>query len=139
MSKYKTNQPKTINKMSKTQKSQNQANWLLKYAIRNKLRHESNAAYQISPEPILDTNGYAKKEVGGRGGAYKYIYIYTKRYIIIYTCTCTYSTHAYVHIYIYICIYITKKNDPSTKPQTTFWVAIQKAFRMHPGGTYINL
>ena len=30
-----------------------------------------NAAYQISPKPTLDTNGYAKKEVGGRGGAYK--------------------------------------------------------------------
>ena len=37
-----------------------------------KLRHESNAAYQISPTPILDTNEYAKKEVGGRGGAYKF-------------------------------------------------------------------
>ena len=37
-----------------------------------KLRRESNAAYQISPKPTLDTNGYAKKEVGGRGGAYKY-------------------------------------------------------------------
>ena len=37
-----------------------------------KLRHESNAAYQISPKPILDKNGYAKKEVGGRGGAYKF-------------------------------------------------------------------
>ena len=36
-----------------------------------KLRRESNAAYQISSTPILDTNEYAKKEVGGRGGAYK--------------------------------------------------------------------
>ena len=36
-----------------------------------KLRHESNAAYQISPTPILDINGYAKKTVGGRGGAFK--------------------------------------------------------------------
>ena len=36
-----------------------------------KLRRESNAVCQISPKPILDTNGYAKKEVGGRGGAYK--------------------------------------------------------------------
>ena len=36
-----------------------------------KLRHKSNAAYQISPKPILDINEYAKKEVGGRGGAYK--------------------------------------------------------------------
>ena len=34
-----------------------------------KLRRESNAAYQINPIP--DTNEYAKKEVGGRGGAYK--------------------------------------------------------------------
>ena len=42
-----------------------------------KLCRESNAAYQISPKPILDTNEYAKKEVGGRGGAYNiYIYIY---------------------------------------------------------------
>ena len=38
-----------------------------------KLRHESNAAYKISPKPILDINEYAKKEVGGRGGAYKII------------------------------------------------------------------
>ena len=37
-----------------------------------KMRHESNAAYQISPKPILHTNGYAKKEVGSRGGAYSY-------------------------------------------------------------------
>ena len=51
-----------------------------------KLRRESNAAYQISPKPTLDTNGYAKKEVGGRGGAYKYIYIYI---------------YIYIHIYIY--------------------------------------
>ena len=42
-----------------------------------KLRHESNAAYQISPKPILDINKYANKEVGGRGGAYKLIYMYT--------------------------------------------------------------
>ena len=38
-----------------------------------KLRHESDAAYQISPKPIWDTNEYAKKDVGGRGGAHKYI------------------------------------------------------------------
>ena len=37
-----------------------------------KLCRESNAAYQISPKPILDANEYAKKEVGGRGGAYKF-------------------------------------------------------------------
>ena len=36
-----------------------------------KLCRESDAAYQISPTPILDANEYAKKEVGGRGGAYK--------------------------------------------------------------------
>ena len=36
-----------------------------------KLRRESNAAYQISSKPILDISEYAKKEVGGRGGAYK--------------------------------------------------------------------
>ena len=36
-----------------------------------KLRRESDAAYQISPKPILDTNEYAKKEIGGRGGAHK--------------------------------------------------------------------
>ena len=46
-----------------------------------KLRRESNAAHQISPKPILDINTYAKKEVGGRGGAYKYIYIYIYMYI----------------------------------------------------------
>ena len=48
-----------------------------------KLWRESNAINQISPKPILDTNEYAKKEVGGRGGAYKYIYNIT--YIYIYT------------------------------------------------------
>ena len=37
-----------------------------------KLCRESNAAYQINPNPIFDTNEYAKKEVGGRGGAYKF-------------------------------------------------------------------
>ena len=37
-----------------------------------KLCHETYAAYQISPTPILDINTNAKKEVGGRGGAYKY-------------------------------------------------------------------
>ena len=49
-----------------------------------KLRHESNAAYQISQKTIYDTNEYAKKEVGGRGGAYKYIkgYIYQIGYEI---------------------------------------------------------
>ena len=74
VSKCNTNESETINKTAKTLKSQNQAKGLLRYAIRNKSRHESNAAYQISPKPILDANEYAKKEVGGRGGAYKYIY-----------------------------------------------------------------
>ena len=55
-----------------------------------KLCRESNAAYQISPKPILDANEYARKEVGGRGGAYKYIYIYIYIYMYI-----------YVYIYIY--------------------------------------
>ena len=45
-----------------------------------KLRYESNAAYQINPIPILDINEYAKKEVGGRGGAYKY-YIYLMAFL----------------------------------------------------------
>ena len=36
-----------------------------------KLCRESNAAYQISPTPILAINKYARKEVGGRGEAYK--------------------------------------------------------------------
>ena len=59
-----------------------------------KLRRESNAINQISPKLILDTNEYAKKEVGGRGGAYKYISIYTLIYIYIYM---------YIYIlYIYI-------------------------------------
>ena len=40
-----------------------------------KLGHESNAAYQINPTPIFDTNECAKKEVGGRGGAYKLLLI----------------------------------------------------------------
>ena len=34
-----------------------------------KLCFESKAAYQISPTPILGINEFAKKEVGGRGGA----------------------------------------------------------------------
>ena len=45
-----------------------------------KLCCKSNAAYEINPKPILDKNGYAKKEVGGRDGAYKYIYIYINMY-----------------------------------------------------------
>ena len=35
------------------------------------LRQDPNAAYQISPKPILDTNEYAKKDVGGKGEAHK--------------------------------------------------------------------
>ena len=37
-----------------------------------KLRRESNAVYQISPTTISDISKYAKIEVGGRGGAYKF-------------------------------------------------------------------
>ena len=46
-----------------------------------KLRHESNAAYQISPISISDTNERAKKEVGGRGGAYKSYY--SESYLVV--------------------------------------------------------
>ena len=48
-----------------------------------KLRHESNATYRISPKPILDINEYEKKEVGGRGGAYKLINIVLLTIIIV--------------------------------------------------------
>ena len=55
-----------------------------------KLCRESNAINQISPKPILDTNEYAKKEVGGRGGAYKYISLSLSIYIyiLLYTNLC---------------------------------------------------
>ena len=52
-----------------------------------KLRRDSSPAYQISPTPILDTNEYAKKEVGGRGGAYKFTTIDRPLMLCIYTST----------------------------------------------------
>ena len=71
VSKCNTNEPETINKIAKTLKSQNQANRLLRYAIRSQIAPRIQCRIQNQHKTILDTNEYAKKEVGGRGGAYK--------------------------------------------------------------------
>ena len=49
-----------------------------------KLRRESNAAYQISPTPILDANEYAKKRSAAEAepiNIYIYIYIFMNIYV----------------------------------------------------------
>ena len=58
--------------LQKHEKHGNHPNDISTNGLYAEFRCESNGTYQIVPNPIYDKNEYAKKEVGGRGGAYKF-------------------------------------------------------------------